>query len=129
MRMLLDSKVVNGEFSKAKARNVAQGHRHSLRKGVDYTTVFAAAPDLATGRIIQALTVLFGFTRVTLDILQAYLIGKAEKDQQYPMRYPAGRIREQHRDPTTGDKLAETATDGANLPPVAPIGAAWWRQR
>ena len=26
-------------------------------------------------------------------------------------------------------KRAETATDGANLPPVAPIGAAWWRQR
>jgi hypothetical protein len=104
MRMLLESKVVNGVFDKMKARNVAQGHRQALRKGVDYTTVFAAAPDLATARIIQALVVLFGFKRVTLDVLQAYLIGKAEEGQQYPMRYPAGRIREEHRDPKTGEE-------------------------
>ena len=30
MRMLLESKVVNGEWSKAKARNVAQGHKGNL---------------------------------------------------------------------------------------------------
>jgi hypothetical protein len=104
MRMLLESKVVNGEWSKAKARNVAQGHKGNLTKGVDYTTVFAAAPDLATGRIIQGLVVLFGFVRCTLDIMQAYLIGKAEEDQQYPVRYPEGRIREEHRDPNTGEE-------------------------
>eukprot|EP01046_Picozoa_sp_COSAG06_P105848 COSAG06_NODE_52110_length_307_cov_6.990385_1_plen_68_part_01 len=33
--------------------------------------------------------------------MQAYLIGKAEEDQQYTVRYPEGRIREEHRDPTT----------------------------
>ena len=53
----------------------------NLTKGVDYTTVFVAAPDLATGRIIQALCVLFNFVRAKMDIMQAYLIGKAEKGQ------------------------------------------------
>ena len=104
MRMLLEAKIVDGKFNKAKARNVAQGHKGSLTKGVDYTTVFAAAPDLATGRIIQALSVLFSGVRVTMDIMQAYLIGKAEEDQQYTVRYPEGRIREEHRDPTTGEE-------------------------
>ena len=42
MRMLLEAKIVDGKFNKAKARNVAQGHKGSLTKGVDYTTVFAA---------------------------------------------------------------------------------------
>ena len=41
-----EAKIVDGKFNKAKARNVAQGHKGSLTKGVDYTTVFAAAPDL-----------------------------------------------------------------------------------
>ena len=104
MRMLLETKISDGKFSKAKARNVAQGHKGNLTKGVDYTTVFAAAPDLATGRIIQALCVLFNFVRATMDIMQAYLIGKAEKGQQYPVRYPAGRIREAHRCPITGEE-------------------------
>ena len=36
--------------------------------------------------------------------MQAYLIGKAEDDQQYPVRYPEGRIREEHRDPNTGEE-------------------------
>eukprot|EP01046_Picozoa_sp_COSAG06_P085727 COSAG06_NODE_32400_length_506_cov_9.820639_2_plen_82_part_01 len=70
-----EAKIVDGKFNKVKARNVAQGHKGSLTKGVDYTTVFAAAPDLATGRIIQALSVLFSGVRVTMDIMQAYLIG------------------------------------------------------
>ena len=34
-----------------------------------------------------------------MDIMQAYLIGKAEPNQQFPMRYPAGKYREEHRDP------------------------------
>ena len=104
MRMLLESKVVNGKFNKAKARNVAQGHKGNLQKGKDYTTVFAAAPDLAVGRLIQALCVILNYVRISCDILQAYLIGKAEEDQQYPVRYPEGRIRDAHRDPTTGEE-------------------------
>ena len=31
------------------------------------------------------------------DIVQAYLLGKAEQDQQYPVRYPEGEIRDMHR--------------------------------
>lgn len=104
MRMLLESKISDGKFTKAKARNVAQGHKGNLTKGVDYTTVFAAAPDLATGRIIQCLCVLFNFVRATMDIMQAYLIGKAEEGQRYPTRYPAGRIREEHRCKKTGEE-------------------------
>ena len=47
---------------------------------------------------------LFSGVRVTMDIMQAYLIGKAEEDQQYTVRYPEGRIREEHRDPATGEE-------------------------
>eukprot|EP01046_Picozoa_sp_COSAG06_P120694 COSAG06_NODE_68111_length_239_cov_186.864286_1_plen_38_part_10 len=32
-----EAKIVDGKFNKAKARNVAQGHKGSLTKGVDYT--------------------------------------------------------------------------------------------
>ena len=37
--------------------------------------------------------------------VEAYLIGKAEPNQQFPMRYrPAGKYREEHRDPDTGEE-------------------------
>jgi hypothetical protein len=46
MRMLLDSKIKQGKFERAKGRTVAQGHKGNLRKGFDYDTVFCAAPAL-----------------------------------------------------------------------------------
>jgi hypothetical protein len=44
-----------------------------------------------------------GWRRVTFDINQAYLLGNATADAQYPMRYPEGWIRDQHRLPN-GDE-------------------------
>jgi hypothetical protein len=40
---------------------------------------------------------LFGWTRCTYDINQAYLLGKAEANQRFAMRYPEGRIRESYK--------------------------------
>ena len=68
--------------------------------GIDYDTVFAAAPHLETQRLLMALYAALGWTSFVYDINQAYLtcIGAAEQDQQYPLRYPEGPIREAHRD-------------------------------
>ena len=48
-------------------------------------------------RILRALEVLLDWTPADFDIVQAYLLGKAEPDQQYPVRYPNGEIREMFR--------------------------------
>eukprot|EP01048_Picozoa_sp_COSAG05_P037422 COSAG05_NODE_17439_length_325_cov_0.716814_1_plen_43_part_10 len=40
---------------------------------------------------------MLGWHAVDFDINQACLIGKADSDQQYPVRLPAGPIREQYR--------------------------------
>eukprot|EP01049_Picozoa_sp_SAG25_P005242 SAG25_NODE_352_length_9272_cov_9.627385_7_plen_139_part_00 len=97
MRMLLDSKIKQGKFERAKGRTVAQGHKGNLRKGFDYDTVFCAALALESNRLIQATIALFGWTRCTYDINQAYLLGKAEANQRFAMRYPEGRIRESYK--------------------------------
>ena len=75
--MILDSKIKQGKFERAKGRTVAQGHKGNLRKGFDYDTVFCAAPALESNRLIQATIALLGWTRCTYDINQAYLLGKA----------------------------------------------------
>eukprot|EP01049_Picozoa_sp_SAG25_P005353 SAG25_NODE_364_length_9141_cov_5.390732_1_plen_194_part_10 len=56
------------------AARVGQAVReHSaIRKGFDYDTVFCAAPALESNRLIQATISLFGWTRCTYDINQAY---------------------------------------------------------
>ena len=67
---------------------------------MDYENAVASSTVAA----VVGLTVLFGWTRVCMDIMQAYLIGRAEPNQQYPVRYPAGKYREQYRDPDTGEE-------------------------
>ena len=47
---------------------------------------------------------MYGLHRFAGDLEQAYLIGHAEKSQQYPVRYPEGPIREAHRDPVSGQE-------------------------
>ena len=106
MQMLYDAKLKDGAFERAKARCVVQGHKGAIRKGIDYDTVFAAAPNLAVGRMMKCIAVLLGWTRFAFDLVQAYLMGKAEEDQQYPVRYPEGRIRNKYRKPKS-DKFPE----------------------
>jgi len=96
-QMLFESKLLDGLFNKYKARCVANGHPGAVRKGIDYQTVFAAAPHLQSQRIMRAVEVLLGWTPVDFDVKQAYLLGKADLDQRYPIRYPAGPIRELYR--------------------------------
>jgi hypothetical protein len=49
---------------------------------------------------------MFGMHRFAGDINQAYLIGQAEKDQQYAVRYPEGPIRDAHRDNKGNEQYA-----------------------
>ena len=48
--------------------------------------------------MLMALYAGLGWTSFVYDINQAYLIGTAEQDQRYPLRYPEGPIRDAHRD-------------------------------
>ena len=98
MRMLYDTKTRDGVFDKAKNRCVVQGHKGNIRRGIDYDTVFAAAPSLESGRMLMALYAALGWTSFVYDINQAYLIGEAAPGQTYPLRYPEGPIRDAHRD-------------------------------
>ena len=45
-QMLFENKFLDGWFSRYKARLVINGHPGAVRKGIDYETVFAAAPHL-----------------------------------------------------------------------------------
>eukprot|EP01047_Picozoa_sp_COSAG01_P042479 COSAG01_NODE_3711_length_5769_cov_10.210545_9_plen_155_part_00 len=84
--MIYETKVKNGEFERCKCRAVAQGFGF---KKTDFDSCFAAAPSLQSNRLISALCAVLGWTRVTFDINQAYLLGRAPPDAQFPMRYPS----------------------------------------
>ena len=118
-QMLFEAKLLDGLFSRYKARLVANGHPGAVRKGIDYTTVFAAAPHLQSQRIMRAFEVLLGWEPIDWDIAQAYLLGRAEKDQRYPVRYPEGPIRDMFRCPKTGkERLALVVGNIYGLPPA-----------
>ena len=68
---------------------------------------------------MQALAIIQGYYRFTLDINQAYLIGHAEKNQRYPLRYPEGPIRDAHRDPKTGKERYALCGGNINGLPTA----------
>ena len=71
---------------------MVQGHKGNIRRGIDYDTVFAAAPSLESGRMLMALYAALGWTSFVYDINQAYLIGEAAPGQTYPLRYPGRTI-------------------------------------
>ena len=105
MRMLMTTKVDStGNIDKLKARNIVTGHKAYVRPGIDYDTVFAAAPNIQATRLLQIIAVTFNFVRFAYDITAAYLSGTAREDQRFPVRYPEGKIRDQHRDPHTGEE-------------------------
>ena len=127
MRMIFESKLINGVFDRYKARAVVQGHPGAIRKGIDYDTVFAAAPHLESGRILQAMGTMYGWKEFTYDVKQAYLLGKAEKDQQYPVRYPEGPIRDAHRCPKTGEERYALVT--GNIYGIPTAGRVYAKER
>ena len=49
---------------------VINGHPGAVRRGIDYDTVFAAAPHLQSARILRALEVLLDWTPADFDIVQ-----------------------------------------------------------
>ena len=96
IRVIYETKVKNGKFERCKCRAVAQGF--GFKKGRDFDSCFAAAPSLQSNRLLSALCAVLGWTRVTFDINQAYLLGRAPEEARFPMRYPEGWIRDKHRD-------------------------------
>ena len=86
IRVIYETKVKNGEFERCKCRAVAQGFGF---KKTDFDSCFAAAPSLQSNRLISALCAVLGWTRVTFDINQAYLLGRAPPSASAPISGPA----------------------------------------
>ena len=55
-QMLFECKFLDGWFNRYKARMVINGHPGAVRRGIDYDTVFAAAPHLQSARILRETT-------------------------------------------------------------------------
>lgn len=123
MRMLYDTKTRDGVFDKAKNRCVVQGHKGNIRRGIDYDTVFAAAPSLESGRMLMALYAALGWTSFVYDINQAYLIGEAAPGQTYPLRYPEGPIRDAHRDKDGNERYMVLKGNVYGVPTAARVFA------
>ena len=93
MRMLLTAKMKSdGSFDRAKCRNIVQGHKGYLQKGVHYAaTVFAPTPSLAENRLIQALAVGDNYVRFAFDIETAFLHADFESEEErLPVRFAEG---------------------------------------
>ena len=96
MKMLLTLKrKPDNTIEKMKGRNVACGHKGAIPKS-SLTSVFSAAPDLAASRLLDCLGTMFNMHRFAMDIRQAYLRGTAGEDDQFPVRYPVGEIRDHY---------------------------------
>ena len=96
MKMLLTLKrKPDNTIDKMKGRNVACGHKGAIPKS-SLSSVFSAAPDLAASRLLDCLGTMFNMHRFAMDIKQAYLRGTAGDDDQFPVRYPVGEIRDHY---------------------------------
>jgi len=77
-----------GRLEKYKARFVQLGHPGNIFKGVHYDEVYAAAPNLATSRLIHALATKYGWTKMPFDISTAFLHADTTEREQYPIEMP-----------------------------------------
>lgn len=91
-----------GDWQKRKIRICAQGHGGNVQRGVHYWNTFAAAPNTATTRTLQALSVKHNLTSVCFDVATAYLWADMLEEEKIPVQYPKG-MRETHAD--TGEPL------------------------
>ena len=79
-----------GRLDKYKARFVQLGHPGNMIKGVHYDEVYAAAPNLATSRLIHALANKYGWAKMPFDISTAFLHADTTEREQYPIEMPKG---------------------------------------
>ncbi|TPX30042.1 DNA-directed DNA polymerase [Synchytrium microbalum] len=77
---------VHGNISKYKARLVAKGF--SQRPGFEYESTYSPVVDIASYRLLLALSIHYNWKIATLDVVTAYLYGTLEHDIY--MKVPPG---------------------------------------
>ena len=80
----------SGAWDKDKARLVIRGHKWNMMKtfGKDHVyETFAATPDLASTRLMQALMCLYGWTPLAFDIRQAYCNADVAAGEVIPIQF------------------------------------------
>lgn len=80
----------SGAWDKDKARLVIRGHKWNMLKtfGKDHVyETFAATPDLASTRLMQALMCLYGWTPLAFDIRQAYCNADVGPGEAIPIQF------------------------------------------
>ena len=91
LKMLLSLQVrPDVSFEKCRGREVATGHKGHMQKGVHFAVVFAAAPAVATSRVLKALSCHANLTPFAYNVSQAYLKATCDKQEQIPVSYPRG---------------------------------------
>ena len=76
----------SGGWQKRKIRICAQGHGGNVQRGVHYFNTFAAAPNTATTRTLQALSVKHNLVSICFDVSTAYLWGDMLDDSMMSSR-------------------------------------------
>jgi hypothetical protein len=89
--LIFDAKQnAQGTWEKDKARLVIKGHKWNMLKtfGRDHVfETFAATPDLASTRLMQALMCLYGWTPLAFDIAQAYCNADVGPGEGIPIQF------------------------------------------
>ena len=93
--LIFDQKIEpDGEtFDKNKGRLVINGTPHNMKRsfGPNYIyETYSSTPDVASNRLMQALMVLNGWTRVDFDIVSAYLAADLPAEEQVPVQMQKG---------------------------------------
>ena len=89
MSVALTDKMVNGVFERHKVRMAIAGHKWNMQKGIDYTDVYAPAPNQNTARFMAAMTAQMRLHRKAWDIKLAYCWADLPADQpRIAIKYP-----------------------------------------
>ena len=103
MKLLFELKQTPlSEYAKHKVRAVILGHRGYMRKGQHFNNVFSTSPNVTSARILQWLCMTYGWHRDAADLSTAYLWGRLQPHEQFPVELPDGK---KTFDPVTGEEL------------------------
>ena len=90
LSIVLQHKYTDGILARYKTRMALAGHSGNMQKGVHYDNTFAASPNSNSSRLLQALMVHKGWSRMTWDITQAYLKAPLPPGRRVAIKYPEG---------------------------------------
>ena len=91
MSIVLTNKYVDGVFERHKVRMAIAGHKWNMTKGIDYTDVYAPAPNVNTARLMAAMTAQLRLHRKAWDIKLAYCWADLPEGQPLlAVKYPKG---------------------------------------